>query len=133
MLVVPTPLPIRTEAGGLAARSFVQDAPHVAMVAGETSGDLLAGLLLDGLKTRWPTMTSGGIGGPQMASRGFHALWPSDKLAVRGYVEVLSHYREIVGIRKQLKSTCLDHLPGSVPISSSGSMHPISTLILRLG
>ena len=28
---------------------------RLAMVAGEASGDLLAGLLLDGLKERWPT------------------------------------------------------------------------------
>ncbi|MBK5205990.1 MAG: lipid-A-disaccharide synthase, partial [Polaromonas sp.] len=40
-------------------------APKVAMVAGETSGDLLAGLLLDGLKTRWPALSCSGIGGPQ--------------------------------------------------------------------
>ncbi|MDO9215677.1 MAG: lipid-A-disaccharide synthase [Lacisediminimonas sp.] len=77
------------------------------MVAGETSGDLLAGLLLDGLKARWPAMTCSGIGGPQMARRGFEAWWPSDKLAVRGYVEVLRHYREIVGIRTQLKQRLL--------------------------
>jgi lipid-A-disaccharide synthase len=82
-------------------------APHVAMVAGETSGDLLAGLLLDGLKARWPAMTCSGIGGPQMARRGFEAWWPSDKLAVRGYVEVLRHYREIVGIRTELKQRLL--------------------------
>jgi len=83
-------------------------APKVAMVAGETSGDLLAGLLLDGLKARWPALTCSGIGGPQMASRGFQAWWPSDKLAVRGYVEVLRHYREIVGIREQLKNRLLN-------------------------
>ena len=35
-----------------------------------------------------------------MAAIGFDAWWPSDKLAVRGYVEVLRHYREIVGIRE---------------------------------
>ena len=74
------------------------------MVAGETSGDLLAGLLLDGFRARWPDLRSVGIGGQQMATRGFEAWWPSEKLAVRGYVEVLRHYREIVGIRKQLKS-----------------------------
>ena len=74
------------------------------MVAGETSGDLLAGLLLDGFKARWPTLTASGIGGPSMRARGFDAWWPSDKLAVRGYVEVLRHYREIVGIREQLKA-----------------------------
>ena len=85
------------------------------MVAGETSGDLLAGLLLDGLKARWPTMTSAGIGGAHMASRGFQAWWPSDKLAVRGYVEVLRHYREIVGIRQQLKKRLLNPPDGLRP------------------
>ncbi len=81
------------------------------MVAGETSGDLLAGLLLDGLRGRWPGLQASGIGGPHMASRGFEAWWPHDKLAVRGYVEVLRHYREIVGIREQLKKRLLDQRP----------------------
>ena len=87
------------------------DTPRVAMVAGETSGDLLAGLLLDGLKSRWPGVQTLGIGGPQMVRRGFEAWWPSDKLAVRGYVEVLRHYREIVGIREQLKQRLLQDRP----------------------
>ena len=81
------------------------------MVAGETSGDLLAGLLLDGLKHRWPDLQSAGIGGPRMAERGFEAWWPSEKLAVRGYVEVLRHYREIAGIREQLTQRLLQDLP----------------------
>jgi len=81
------------------------------MVAGETSGDLLAGLLLDGFKARWPALASSGIGGSQMAARGFDAWWPSEKLAVRGYVEVLRHYREIVGIREQLKQRLLAQRP----------------------
>jgi lipid-A-disaccharide synthase len=86
-------------------------APHFAMVAGEASGDLLASLLLSGLKTRWPELRSEGIGGPKMAERGFDAWWPNDKLAVRGYVEVLSHYREIVGIRNQLADRLLADKP----------------------
>ena len=81
------------------------------MVAGETSGDLLAGLLLDGLRARWPAVQASGIGGPQMVHRGFTAWWPSDKLAVRGYIEVLRHYREIVGIRAQLKERLLQARP----------------------
>ena len=81
------------------------------MVAGEASGDLLAGLLLDGMLRRWTDLRAGGIGGPQMARRGFDAWWPHEKLAVRGYVEVLRHYREIVGIRKQLKERLLREPP----------------------
>jgi lipid-A-disaccharide synthase len=80
---------------------------RLALVAGEASGDLLAGLLLGGLRQRWPDLQSMGIGGSQMAAQGFDAWWPSDKLAVRGYIEVLRHYREIVGIRTQLQQRLL--------------------------
>jgi lipid-A-disaccharide synthase len=95
----------------LAAARRPADGPHIAMVAGETSGDLLAGLLLDGLRSRWPAMTASGIGGTQMEKRGFEAWWPSEKLAVRGYVEVLRHYREIVRIRDQLRLRLLRQRP----------------------
>jgi len=78
-----------------------------ALVAGETSGDMLAGLLLKGLRQRWPDLQASGIGGPRMAEQGFDAWWPSEKLAVRGYVEVLRHYREIVGIRDRLRQRLL--------------------------
>lgn len=81
------------------------------MVAGETSGDLLGGLLLGGLRQHWPALTAGGIGGTQMRAQGFSAWWSSDKLAVRGYVEVLRHYREILGIRKQLATRLLAPAP----------------------
>ena len=84
---------------------------RIALVAGETSGDLLGGLLLDGITARWPGVQTFGIGGPQMAKRGFQAWWPHDKLAVRGYVEVLRHYREIVGIRRQLLAKLLADPP----------------------
>lgn len=82
-----------------------------ALVAGEPSGDLLAGLLLDGLQARWPAMKSIGIGGPQMLARGFESWWPQEKLAVRGYVEVLRHYAEIAGIRRQLRARLLLERP----------------------
>jgi lipid-A-disaccharide synthase len=81
------------------------------MVAGETSGDLLAGLLMRGLLARWPDAHCMGIGGPRMIEHGFDAWWPSDKLAVRGYVEVLRHYAEISGIRRRLARRLLDERP----------------------
>ena len=85
---------------------------NLAMVAGETSGDVLAGLMLDGVRARWPDLRAVGIGGPQMAARGFTAWWPHEKLSVHGYGwEVLRRYREIVGIRRQLKSRLLLQRP----------------------
>jgi lipid-A-disaccharide synthase len=86
--------------------------PTVALVAGEASGDLLAGLLLGGMKARWPHMLSHGIGGPHMARHGFEAWWPHHKLSVHGFSwELLRRYREIVGIRKQLKERLLAQKP----------------------
>lgn len=86
--------------------------PHVAMVAGEASGDLLAGLVLDGLRARWPDMQSSGIGGPQMVARGFDALWPSDRLAVHGYsIEVFKRVAGLLRMRAQLRDRLLHERP----------------------
>jgi lipid-A-disaccharide synthase len=84
---------------------------QLGMVAGEASGDLLAAALLAGLKKRWPDLAAAGIGGPRMAEQGFTAWWPHHKLAVRGYFEVLKHYREIAGIREQLGQRLLQQRP----------------------
>jgi lipid-A-disaccharide synthase len=98
--MVPPVLDSRTAAG-----------PRFALVAGEASGDALAAQLLRGFRRRWPAFQAGGIGGEQMQAQGFEAWWPSEKLAVRGYVEVLRHYREIVGIRRRLLQRLLDEAP----------------------
>lgn len=90
----------------------MRNPPRVAMVAGETSGDLLAGLLLDGLQAQWPGLKGQGIGGPQMERRGFDAWWPSERLAVHGYsMEVLRRLKGILRIRKQLRERLLHEPP----------------------
>jgi lipid-A-disaccharide synthase len=92
----------------------MSQAPHskqIAMVAGEASGDLLASLLIPSLQQQWPGVQLRGIGGPRMNALGFESWWPVSQLAVRGYVEVLKHYREIVGIRRQLKKRLLQEPP----------------------
>ncbi|WP_370527157.1 lipid-A-disaccharide synthase [Undibacterium sp. CY21W] len=85
--------------------------PIISMVAGETSGDMLAARLLSGLRPRLPDSLMHGIGGPRMAEQGFVNDWPMDKLSVRGLFEVLMHYREISGIRKNLKQQLLAEKP----------------------
>ncbi len=92
----------------------MQDTPRIAMVAGETSGDLLAGLLLDGLREKWPGLAAHGIGGPQMQRRGFEAWWPSERLAVHGYsIELVRKLLGILAIRKQLRQRL--EAPGARP------------------
>jgi len=46
-----------------------------------------------------------------MAERGFVAWWPHDKLSVRGYFEVLGHFREILAIRNRLVERLLADKP----------------------
>lgn len=91
--------------------SVSTESPQFSLVAGEASGDLLAALLLDGMQQRWPQMQANGIGAARMVERGFKAWWPSDKLSVFGYVDALRHYREILGIRNQLKKQLLESPP----------------------
>ncbi|WP_414694221.1 lipid-A-disaccharide synthase [Oxalicibacterium sp.] len=81
------------------------------MVAGETSGDLLAGRLLSGLRPHLPDATMHGIGGPNMMQHGFVSDFPMEKLSVRGLFEVLAHYREIKGIQIALRDRLLAERP----------------------
>jgi len=83
----------------------------IAIVAGEASGDLLGSHLVAALAERRGGLGFHGIGGPRMTGRGFDSYYPMEKLSVRGYVEVLRHYREIMGIRRGLLARLLEERP----------------------
>ncbi|KUM01893.1 lipid-A-disaccharide synthase [Chromobacterium subtsugae] len=83
----------------------------VAMVAGEASGDLLAAHLMDALRAHRSDIEFAGIGGPRMEARGFHSMVPQEKLAVRGYSEVIKSLPELLRIRRQLRDRLLAERP----------------------
>ncbi|OIR03026.1 lipid-A-disaccharide synthase [mine drainage metagenome] len=83
----------------------------IAVVAGEASGDLLGAHLIEALKAHLPDARFLGIGGPKMQAAGQDAWWPAEKLAVRGYAEVLRRYRDIAGIRRRLLARLLADPP----------------------
>ncbi|MBY0438608.1 MAG: lipid-A-disaccharide synthase [Burkholderiales bacterium] len=74
------------------------------MVAGEPSGDLLGAELIASVRARRPDIAFCGIGGPKMRAAGLDCWHPMELLAVRGYVEVLRRYREILAVRRKLVS-----------------------------
>jgi lipid-A-disaccharide synthase len=87
---------------------------RLGMVAGETSGDLLASAVLGGLQQQLGSpdrLLAVGIGGPAMGAKGFDAWWPSEQLAVRGYAEVLREYPRLRAVRNRLRERLLEWRP----------------------
>lgn len=82
---------------------MTQKQKTIAIVAGEASGDLLGSLLMTAILQAAPNVRFIGIGGPKMQSVGMEVLFPMEKLAVNGYIEVLRHLRELLSIRRQLR------------------------------
>ena len=85
--------------------------PVIGMVAGEASGDLLGAHLIAALRAQLPGARFIGIGGPKMQSAGLDSLFPMERLAVRGYAEVLRHYPGLVWMRRKLRLSLLDARP----------------------
>lgn len=74
----------------------------IGIVAGEASGDLLGSHLIRALKKQRPDIQFIGIAGPKMQAEGAVSLFPLERLAVRGYFEVLKHLIGLLRIRRQL-------------------------------
>ncbi len=83
----------------------------IAIVAGEVSGDMLAGRLLAGLRPQLPEARFHGIGGPRMMEQGFVSDIEMERLTVRGLFEVIPRYREIKGIQNALRDRLLRERP----------------------
>lgn len=75
---------------------------RIGIVAGETSGDLLAANLMQALQARVPGVEFEGIAGPRMQQQGCRVLYPSEKLAVMGLTEVLGRLPALLSIRRDV-------------------------------
>ena len=74
--------------------------PHIFLIAGEPSGDLLGARLMAALKGRCGTAVRfSGVGGPLMTAEGLESLYPLEEFAVMGLIEVLPH---VLRIRKKI-------------------------------
>ncbi|WP_392561255.1 lipid-A-disaccharide synthase [Orbus sturtevantii] len=74
----------------------------IAVVAGETSGDILGAGLIRALRAHYTNIQFVGIAGPKMQAEGCQAWYQMDELSVMGIVEVLGKLRRILSIRKDI-------------------------------
>ena len=111
------------------------NSPLIYLIAGEHSGDTLGALLMQALRER----TGGnirftGIGGPKMIEQGLESLFPMEELSVMGFVEVLPHLPNLMGIIKQTVSDVLRKRPiALITIDSPGFCFRIAKSIAGLG
>ena len=96
------------------------NSPVFAMVAGETSGDLLGADLIRGLKTIYPDAIFEGIGGPKMQAEGFYSLFSMERLSVMGLIEPLKRLPELLRIRRAI----VDRYKESPPLAFVGIDSP---------
>ena len=76
---------------------------HVYIIAGEPSGDVIGGRLIEALGEGGPIRVSG-VGGPEMEAAGLKSLFPYNELAIMGLTEVLPSVPRILRrIRKVVR------------------------------
>lgn len=86
---------------------------RLAIVAGESSGDILASRSLRALRAALPErrIVIEGIGGSAMRDEGHESLYPMERLAVMGLIEPLGRLPELLRLRRDLGTRWLADPP----------------------
>ena len=96
--------------------------PLIFIVAGETSGDNLAGRLIGALKRKTGgRVRFAGVGGPQSEAQGLKSLYPMSDLSVMGLAEVLPHLPRLVRRINQTTEAARSLAPDAVVTVDSAS------------
>jgi len=90
------------------------DAPLIALIAGEDSGDQLGADLIIALRRHYPGARFVGIGGARMQQQGFESWYDIRELSLFGFAEVVRHLPRLLKLRKQLVARLLAAKPAIV-------------------
>ena len=83
----------------------------IAIIAGESSGDLLGSHLIKSLKSARSDLKFIGIAGPKMMKEGAVSFFSMEELSVRGYFEVFRKLFHLIKLRKKLLNQILKEKP----------------------
>lgn len=87
---------------------------HIAVIAGEASGDVLGGSLITALRQRFPNAGFSGMAGPKMIAAGCEPIHHIDELSVMGFTDVLKVLPRLLKLRRNLVDHYLDVRPDVV-------------------
>lgn len=88
--------------------------PRILLVAGEASGDLHGGHLVQSLRRRCPAAQVVGVGGAQLRAAGMEVLMDVNQLSAAGLVEIASSIPRHWRVMRQLKRQMDQHRPDVV-------------------
>lgn len=94
-------------------------APHIMIVAGETSGDLLGADLIEAIRALYPDATLSGVGGPAMTRAGFSSLFDMSEIAIMGLGPILANLRRLFGLVDLTAAHACDTRPDMVVLIDS--------------
>ena len=81
------------------------------VLAGETSGDLHAGLVIKALKEQQPDIEVFGVGGEQLKKAGIKLLYETHQINFMGFVEVAKHFFFLKKVISTIKKTIQSEKP----------------------
>jgi lipid-A-disaccharide synthase len=84
---------------------------RIGIIAGEASGDILGGTLIQTLKKHYPHAEFEGIAGSHMIEQGCTALFPIEALSVMGVSEVIRQLPRLLSMRRQIVKHFLKNPP----------------------
>lgn len=90
------------------------NAPLIALIAGEDSGDQLGADLILALRERYPHARFVGIGGARMQAQGFESWYDIHELSLFGISEVIRHLPRLLQLRRALIAKLLAAKPAVV-------------------
>lgn len=84
------------------------------LFAGETSGDLLGGKLVEALRQEDPSLEISGVGGPHMRKAGMKITHPMERFQVMGFSDVLKSLPRLYGDYRKIRNQILQKQPEGV-------------------
>ena len=83
----------------------------IAILAGEASGDLIAGQLMCYLNKKIKNLQFVGVGGPLMKKEGLTSLFDYSELSIHGYFEAYRNFFRLLSLRTKVINYLLEEKP----------------------